>query len=83
MNILKVVVDGGWVIRQQEMQDILSMVELAEDVSSLSLIIGSNEKVIKQIALDTVDFFKVAMKVFGMREDLIADLERQKATLIA
>jgi hypothetical protein len=28
MNILKVVVDAGWHIRESEMQEILSMVEL-------------------------------------------------------
>jgi len=28
MNIIKIVVDGGWHIRESEMQEILDMVEL-------------------------------------------------------
>ena len=47
MNILKVVIEGSWHIRESEMQDILSMVTLTENVSGMSLIVGSNEKVIK------------------------------------
>lgn len=47
MNIIKVVIEGGWFIRESEMQEILSMITLTEDVSSMSVIVGSNEKVIK------------------------------------
>jgi hypothetical protein len=47
MNLLKVVIEGGWFIRESEMQQILSMVTLTEDVSGMSVIVGSNEKVIK------------------------------------
>lgn len=61
---MKVVVDGGWVIRESEMEQILSYVELTDDVSGMSLIIGQNEKAIKQISMDIVEFFKVAMKEF-------------------
>jgi hypothetical protein len=64
MNILKVVIDGGWIIRESEMEQILSMVELTDDISGLSLIVGSNEKAIKMIARDGIDFFKLSMKKF-------------------
>lgn len=47
MNILKVVIEGGWYVRESEIQEILSMLTLTEDVSGMSLIVGSNEKVIK------------------------------------
>ena len=47
MNIIKVVIEGGWFIRESEMQEILSMITLTEDVSGVSVIVGSNEKVIK------------------------------------
>jgi hypothetical protein len=47
MNIIKVVIEGGWFIRESEMQEILSMITLTEDVSGMSVIVGSNEKVIK------------------------------------
>ena len=57
MNIIKVVVEGGWHIRETEMQEILSLVTLTEDVSGMSVIVGSNEKVIKNIAEDVVRFF--------------------------
>ena len=64
MNILKVVIEGGWYIRESEMQEILSMITLTEDVSGMSVIVGSNEKVIKQIAEDVTKFFKKAMLEF-------------------
>ena len=78
MNIIKVVVDGGWHIRESEMQEILSMVTLTEDVSGMSVIVGSNEKVIKQISEDVVRFFQSAMHEFGCSQDLIAFIEKQK-----
>jgi hypothetical protein len=78
MNIIKVVVDGGWHIRESEMQEILSMVTLTEDVSGMSVIVGSNEKVIKNISEDVVRFFQSAMREFGCSLDLIAFIEKQK-----
>ncbi len=82
MNILKVVIEGGWHIRESEMQDILSMVTLTENVSGMSLIVGSNEKVIKQIAEDVVRFFNKAMNEVGCNESLIEFIEHQKRQLI-
>ena len=78
MNILKVVVDGGWHIRESEMQEILSMIELTKDSAGVSLIIGSNEKAIKNIAEEIVVFFKLAMKEFGCSTDLVKFIEDQK-----
>ena len=58
MNILKVVIDGGWIIRESEMSQIIQMVDLTSDLSSMSVVIGSNFKEIKRIARETIEFFK-------------------------
>jgi len=65
MNVLKVVIDGGWIIRETEMEQILSLIEMTEDVRGMSLIVASNDKEVKKIARDGVYFFKIAMREFG------------------
>ena len=64
LNIIKVIVDGGWVIRETDMQEILQMVHLTEDVSAMSMVIGSNDKAIKKICKEVVEFFSKAMEEF-------------------
>ncbi len=44
----------------------------------MSLIIGSNEKAIKTIAEEVVEFFNLAMKEFGCSLDLVKFVETQK-----
>ena len=51
------------------------MVTLTEDVSGMSVIVGSNEKVIKQIAEDVIRFFQMAMKEYECSQDLIGFVE--------
>jgi hypothetical protein len=46
------------------MQEILQMVHLTEDVSAMSMVIGSNDKVIKKICKEVVEFFTNAMEEF-------------------
>lgn len=55
---------------------------MTEDVSKMSLIIGSNEKAIKQIIKDGIDFFKYAMQVFDCSESLVSHIEQQKLQLL-
>lgn len=31
MNILKVVIDGGWVIQKEEFEEIMSMIQIVSD----------------------------------------------------
>jgi len=78
MNLIKVVVDAGYHIRESDMMEILSMVELTQDVSTMSLIIGSNQKAIRTISEDVVAFFKLVMQEFGFSTDLVGFIEQQK-----
>jgi hypothetical protein len=49
----------------------------------MSLIIGSNEKAIKTISEEVVEFFNLAMKEFGCSLDLVKFVENQKYYLIS
>ena len=71
MNALKVVIDGGWIIRETEMERIISMVSMTEDIGSLSLILGHNEKKVKEVAMDIVHFFQQAMQEFSCSPALV------------
>lgn len=82
MNVLKVVIDGGWIIRETEMEQILSLIEMTEDVRGMSLIVASNDKEVKKIARDGVEFFKIAMREFGCSLQLIRFVETSKKELL-
>jgi hypothetical protein len=71
MNLLKVVVEGGWHIRESEMEEILSLVQLTTDVSGMSLIVGSNDRAIKAVAEGVSTFFLKAMQEFRCSDDLV------------
>lgn len=65
------------------MEEILGYVQLIDDVTSISLIIGTNEKAIKQIAKDVIEFFQHAMDLFGCSRDLIRHIEEHKCKFLA
>ena len=63
------------------MEHILSLVEFNNEIGQLSLIVGTNAKAIKEIALGGIAFFEHAMKAFECTTELISDVVRQKKAL--
>ena len=61
-NVIKVIVESGWIIRETEMEEILTFIEVKNDVGDLSLIVGTNQKAIKVIAMGEIEFFQYAMQ---------------------
>ena len=56
----------------------MTFIEVKNDVGDLSLIVGTNQKAIKVIAIGEIEFFQYAMQQFNCSLDLIKDIVEQK-----
>ena len=52
----------------------MTFIEVKNDVGDLSLIVGTNQKAIKVIAIGEIEFFQYAMQQFNCSLDLIKDI---------
>ena len=72
MNIIKIIIEGGWLIRETEIEQVLNMIELKEDDLNM------NKKTILEQNQELLNFFRNAMNEYGFSQDLIYFIEYKK-----
>ncbi|CDW73792.1 UNKNOWN [Stylonychia lemnae] len=72
MNIIKIVIDGGWVIREQEFEQILGFIDFKQDLKDL------NEKQLKLYNKEFISFFENAIEELRFNREYLQYIKNLK-----